>query len=280
MNNTGFITLAIVIANFIVSYRGFKNRAFFDKYAFVVERVRLFKEYWRLITSGFLHVGWQHLLFNMISLLGFSLLLEEGLGSMAFLLIYFGSLIGGDLLSLYIHRNNSDYSSVGASGAVCGVIFASIALFPGMSVSFFGLFPVAGWLYGLIYILYAIYGIKSRNDNIGHDAHLGGALVGMMIAMALEPQAMVANFATVVTIAVPAIFFMYVIITKPHVLLVDNYFYRQHHVFADIDDKYNVDRANRQRELDAILDKIHRKGIHSLTKEEKEKLERYSQQIS
>lgn len=280
MNNTGFISLGIIIANFIFSYKGFKNRVFFDKYAFVVERILLFKEYWRLITSGFLHVSWQHLLFNMISLAGFSWLLEEDLGSLEFLLIYFGSLIGGDLLSLFIHRNNGDYSSVGASGAICGVIFASIALYPGMSVSFLGLFPIAGWLYGLVYILYAIYGIKSRNDNIGHDAHLGGALIGMMIAIALEPQAMWANFATIVAITVPAMFFMYVIITKPHVLLVDNVFYKQHHVFADIDDKYIYDRASRQRELDAILEKIHKKGMHSLTKAEKEKLERYSQQIN
>lgn len=280
MNNTGFISLGIIIANFIFSYKGFKNRIFFDKYAFVVERILLFKEYWRLITSGFLHVSWQHLLFNMISLAGFSWLLEEDLGSVAFLLIYFGSLIGGDLLSLFIHRNNGDYSSVGASGAICGVIFAAIALYPGMSINFLGLFPIAGWLYGLVYILYAIYGIKSRKDNIGHDAHLGGALIGMMIAIALEPQAMLANFATIIAITVPAIFFMYVIISKPHVLLVDNVFYKQHHVFADIDDKYLFDRASRQRDLDAILEKIHKKGMHSLTKEEKEKLERYSQQIN
>ena len=277
MNNTGIISLVIIIVNFIVSYKGLKDRAFFDRYSFVVERILLFKEYWRLVTSGFLHVSWRHLIFNMISLLMFSFLLEADLGSWQFLLLYFGSLLGGNLLSLFIHRHNSDYSSVGASGAICGVIFASIALFPGMGVSLLGLIPVPGWLYGIVYILYSIYGIKSRNDNIGHDAHLGGALVGMAIAIILEPQAMFENFATIVIIAVPAVFFMYVIITKPHVLLVDNFFYKQHHVFGDIDQKYVFDRANRQRELDAILEKIHKKGMQSLTKAEKEKLEKYSQ---
>jgi len=280
MNNTGIISLVIIIINFIVSYKGLKDRAFFDRYSFVVERILLFKEYWRLLTSGFLHVSWQHLIFNMISLLMFSFLLEADLGSWQFLLLYFGSLLGGDLLSLFIHRHNSDYSSVGASGAICGVIFASIALFPGMGVSLLGLIPVPGWLYGLLYMLYSIYGIKSRNDNIGHDAHLGGALAGMTIAIIMEPQAMFENFATIIAIAVPAVFFMYVIITKPHVLLVDNFFYKQHHVFGDIDQKYVFDRANRQRELDAILEKIHKKGMHSLTKVEKEKLEKYSQQIN
>jgi membrane associated rhomboid family serine protease len=280
MNNTGIISLVIIIVNVIFSYKGLKDRAFFDRYAFVVERILLFKEYWRLITSGFLHVSWKHLLFNMISLLMFSFLLEADLGSVQFLVLYFGSLLGGDLLSLFIHRHNSDYSSVGASGAICGVIFAAIALYPGMSVSLLGIIPIPGWLYGIAYVLFAIYGIKSRNDNIGHDAHLGGALVGMLIAIIMEPQAMFENAATIIAIAVPAVFFMYVIITKPYLLLVDNFFYQQHHVFGDIDQQYNFDRANRQKELDAILEKIHKKGMHSLTKVEKEKLARYSQEIN
>jgi membrane associated rhomboid family serine protease len=280
MNNTGIISLVIIIVNVIFSYKGLKDRAFFDRYAFVVERILLFKEYWRLITSGFLHVSWKHLLFNMISLLMFSFLLEADLGSVQFLVLYFGSLLGGDLLSLFIHRHNSDYSSVGASGAICGVIFAAIALYPGMSISLLGIIPIPGWLYGIAYVLFAIYGIKSRNDNIGHDAHLGGALVGMLIAIIMEPQAMFENVATIIAIAVPAVFFMYVIITKPYLLLVDNFFYQQHHVFGDIDQKYNFDRANRQKELDAILEKIHKKGMHSLTKVEKEKLARYSREIN
>jgi hypothetical protein len=143
-----------------------------------------------------------------------------------------------------------------------------------------GIIPIPGWLYGIAYVLFAIYGIKSRNDNIGHDAHLGGALVGMLIAIIMEPQAMFENAATIIAIAVPAVFFMYVIITKPYLLLVDNFFYQQHHVFGDIDQQYNFDRANRQKELDAILEKIHKKGMHSLTKVEKEKLARYSQEIN
>ena len=280
MIDTGIVSLIIVIINVIFSYKGLKDRAFFDKYSFEVERILVFKEYRRLITSGFLHVSWKHLIFNMISLIAFSFLLEADLGSTDFLLIYFGGLTGGNLLSLLIHRRTGDYSSVGASGAICGVIFACIALYPGMRINFLWLFPVPGWLYGIVYVLYAIYGIKSNNDNIGHDAHLGGALVGMLMAIMIEPQAMWANFAVIVAIAVPCVFFIYVIVTKPHLLLIDNFFYKQHHVFADIDDKYNFERANRQKELDAILEKIHTKGINSLTKEERDKLERYSQQIN
>ncbi|MFY0254790.1 rhomboid family intramembrane serine protease [Chitinophaga sp. 30R24] len=280
MQHTGMITLVIILVNIIFSYKGFKNRTFFDKYTFEVERVKVFREYWRLITSGFLHVSWRHLLFNMISLLTFSLLLETDLGGLSFLYIYFGSLIGGDLLSLFIHRYDSDYSAVGASGAICGVIFACIALYPGIGISFFGLLSVPGWLYGLVYVLIAVYGIKSRQDNIGHDAHLGGGLTGMLLALFISPQALLANLPTVLVMALPCIFFIYMIVTRPYFLLIDNYFFRQHQVFADIDDKYNVEKASRQKELDALLEKIHNKGMSSLTKAEKEKLERYSQQIN
>ncbi|PSL50324.1 membrane associated rhomboid family serine protease [Chitinophaga niastensis] len=280
MTNTGIISLVLIVANIIFSYKGLKNHSFFDRYSFEVERILLYKEYKRLITSGFLHVSWRHLIFNMISLFAFSLTLETDLGSARYLIIYFGSLIGGNLLSLFIHRRHSDYSAVGASGAVCGVIFASIALYPGMALSFFGLFPIAGWLYGILFVLCAVYGIKSARDNIGHDAHLGGALAGLITAIIMVPDVLVYNYITIIAIAVPCIFFIYMIITRPHFLLIDNYFFKRHQVFVDIDDKYNYERANREKEMDAILDKIHKKGMNSLTKSEKEKLDRYSQQIN
>lgn len=277
MTGTGIIGLFLIIANVLFSIKGFNNHFFLDKHKFEVERILVHREYSRLITSGFFHVSWTHLLFNMISLALFSGSLELQLGSLQFLIIYTASLVGGNLLSLFIHRNEGDYSSVGASGAISGVIFAVIALSPGASIAFF-FFPVSipGWIFGLAYVLYSIYGIKSRRDNIGHDAHLGGALIGMITGLLFRPQAFIDNYIPILLISVPALVFIYFIITRPHILLVDNFFYKTHKHHYSIDHKYNEARANRQKEIDRILDKIAARGMKSLSKKEKAMLKEYS----
>jgi membrane associated rhomboid family serine protease len=278
MSGTGIIGLLLIIINVIVSYRGFTNHLFFDGYKFQVDKILVNKDYKRLITSGFLHVGWLHLIFNMISLIAFSGIIETYLGSIQFLVIYFASLLGGDLLSLFIHRHHSDYSAVGASGAVCGVIFASIALFPGLGVGFLGLpFSIPGWLYGLVFVLFSIYGIKSKKDNIGHDAHLGGGLIGMIAALCMRPEAFGENYVTILIIAVPAIAFIYLIISKPQSMLIDNFFYKAHHGNYTVDQRYNIQKSIKQMEVDRILDKINRTGMNSLSKKEKDILKEYSQ---
>lgn len=133
--------LLIISANVIISYFGFTNSHFFESCTFHVDRILIKKEYKRLITSGFIHLDWGHLIFNMLSLFFFYDYVEMFLGNIEFVILYFGSLLGGNLLALYIHRQHGDYSAAGASGAVSGVIFASIALFPGMGVGAF-LIPV------------------------------------------------------------------------------------------------------------------------------------------
>ena len=273
----GFISIILILSNVLVSYRGFKDSFFYDKYKFRVDSVLLYKDYKRLITSGFLHVNWMHLFFNMLVMVFFSGSLEAYLGPVKFLIIYFSSLIGGDLLSLFIHRHDWDYDSVGASAAVNGIIFASIASFPGMKI---GLFPlplsIPAWLFGLIYVLYSIYGIKSRRNNIGHDAHLGGALVGLLIAVMMHPSVLATNTLAILIILIPCVFFIYIIITRPHILLIDNLYFKQHNNAITVDHKYNLERIDRQQEIDRILEKIHRKGINSLTTKERKTLDEYS----
>src|SRR6185436_12333529 len=152
--------------------------------------------------------------------------------------------------------------------------------YPGLDIRFFGFSPaIPAWIFGLGYMLISIYGVKSKKDNVGHDAHLGGALIGMMVAILLRPIALIDNYVPILIIAVPALVFLYIIMTRPHFLLVDNYFFRNQEDFYNIDHKYNQERANRQKEIDRILEKIHKKGMKSLTREEKELLKRESRSI-
>lgn len=280
MADSGIAGLVLIVITIAFSYKGFTNQTFFESYKFEVDSILVKKDYKRLISSGFLHIGWMHLIFNMLSLYLFSGLIEGNLGWWSFLVIYFASLIGGDLLSLYIHRNHGDYSAVGASGAVCGIIFASIALFPGLEVGFFGLpLSIPAWLYGVLYIAFSIYGIRSNKDNIGHDAHLGGALIGMAVALLMQPSAIADNYLTILLIAVPTLVFIYLIITRPHILMVDNFYFKTHKNHYSIDHQYNAERNDQQEEIDRILDKINRKGMESLSKKEKETLTEYSKRV-
>ena len=273
----GFISIILIVANVIVSSKGFKNSFFYDKYKFRVDSVLLHKDYKRMVTSGFLHVNWMHLFFNMLVLVFFSGSLESYLGPVKFLIIYFLSLVGGDALSLFIHRLDWDYESVGASAGVNGIIFAAIALFPGMRI---GLFPlplsIPAWLFGLIYVIYSIYGIRSRRSNIGHDAHLGGALIGLIAAVAMHPSALATNTVAILIVFLPSAAFIYIIVTRPHLLLVDNYFFKKHHNAVTVDHKYNIERVDKQKEVDRILEKIHKRGMNSLTQKEKQTLNEYS----
>ena len=276
----GTITFLLVVANFIVSYNGFTNRRFYARLVFQVEKILVYKDYKRLITSGFLHVSWLHLLFNMFTLYAFGSSLENTLGPLQYLALYFSSLLGGNLLSLFIHRNHAGYRSVGASGAIAGVMFGAIAIYPGLDIGFFGIpLSIPAWVFGLAYMLISIYGIKSKKDNVGHDAHIGGALIGMLVAILIRPSALIDNYLPIMIVALPAIIFLYIIITRPHFLLVDNYFFRNQEDFYNIDHKYNQERSNRQKEIDRILEKIHKKGMKSLTREEKELLKRESRSI-
>lgn len=280
MTDTGIIGLILILVNIAFSYKGFTNMTFYEGFKFEVDRILIHKDYKRLVTSGFLHVSWMHLIFNMLSLYAFSGAIESSLGGVKFLIIFFISLVGGNLLTLFVNRNHGDYSSVGASGAICGIIFASIALFPGIGIGFFILpISIPGWLYGILYVLFSIYGIRSTKDNIGHEAHLGGALIGMTTALIMEPVAFLDNYLTILIIAIPTMAFIYLIITKPSLLLVDNFYFKNHSNHYSIDHKYNEEKNNNQKEIDRILDKISTGGMQSLSRKEKERLKQFSQKV-
>jgi membrane associated rhomboid family serine protease len=262
-----FLVILVTVA---VSYAGFRYPGVEQKYIFRPESILADKEYYRLVTSAFLHAGWGHLLWNMVSLYLFGGTLEWALGRTNFLLIYFGAVVGGNLLSLYVHRHH-DYLAYGASGGVCGVIFAYMLIFPGAGISLYFAVPIPGWLYAIGFMVGSFVALKQAKDNIGHDAHLGGAIVGLLITAALRPDAVSYNwkvFALVLGLSVLLLIYLWL---NPIFLPIPSFFTPP---FRVRNQRSSLPKHKQETlQVDAILDKIAKSGPGCLTGDEKALLE-------
>ena len=198
------ILIAIIIINVLISFKGFNDQSFFRKYEFHMGSVRAGEQI-RLISSGFLHADIAHLAFNMITLYFFAPVVISHLGSLSFVIIYFGSLIFGSLLTILFHKDDYNYRAIGASGAVTGVLYSAILLQPDMMLGIFFIIPMPAYLFGILYLLYSIYGMRAKNDNIGHTAHFGGAIGGYLITIISNPQIVVEETFMVVLLTIPII---------------------------------------------------------------------------
>jgi membrane associated rhomboid family serine protease len=198
------LLILIIVVTVLISYKGFNDLSFFRKFEFHVGSI-LKGEQIRMISSGFLHVDMGHLFFNMVTLWFFAPLVLANLGNWTFVLVYLGSLIFGNLLTLLFNKNNYSYRAVGASGAVTGVLYSAILLQPDMMLGLFFVIPIPAYLFGILYLLYSIYGMKSQNDNIGHSAHFGGAVGGYVITLIEQPQLLIDHTEMVVLLTIPII---------------------------------------------------------------------------
>ena len=207
---TNILFYSILIATIGISYHGFNNQDFFRRYMFNVRSVQK-GDYLRLLSSGFLHAGWEHLIFNMISLFFFHRIIIYEMGASVFMLIYLGAIVFGNLFCLYIYRHQPYYSAIGASGGVSGIIFAAIALMPELRVNF-----MPGWLFGAIYFGYSVYQMLNprQGDNIGHAAHLGGAIFGIVVIAFLQPLFIAENALYLGIMALPLGYMGYRLLQK------------------------------------------------------------------
>jgi membrane associated rhomboid family serine protease len=199
-----FFLLGIILANVLISIKGFNDEYFYRKFQFHVGSIRAGEQF-RMISSAFLHADVFHLVFNMIALYSFAPVVFESLGNTTFLLIYAGSLVFGSLLTMVFHGNEYNYRAVGASGAVTGIIYSAILLYPEMTIGIFGIIPMPAYIFGIVYLLYSIYGMRTKNDNIGHTAHFGGAIGGYAITLLKEPSLFQESLLMVILLAIPII---------------------------------------------------------------------------
>jgi len=199
------VLLILIMANIAVSWKGFNDRLFFDKYKFQIGAINRGEKI-RMFSSAFLHVDYIHLLLNMYVLYIFAPVIIIKLGVLKFLIIYVGSLFAGSILTQTYHKNELYYTAVGASGAVAGIIYASILLNPGMNLMMFPLpIPIPGYIFGVGYLLYSIYGMKKQIGNVGHTAHLGGAIGGYALLLLVYPEAFLHSTMTVILLGIPIV---------------------------------------------------------------------------
>lgn len=194
------LTLVIVIFTCIFSYQGFNDNRLKNKFLFHPASVNEFGQWYRFLTSGFLHNDGWHLGINMFVLYQFGENLERFCmgqfgdlkGRGIYLLVYLGAIIVGSL-PLYIkHKNNQYYSALGASGGVSGILFASIFIWPWAMLGFMLIIPMPYVVFGVVYMFYESYMGKRGRGNIAHDAHIWGAIFGYIsisiILFLLKPE--------------------------------------------------------------------------------------------
>ncbi len=268
-------TFLVLAATVYVSYLGFKNPSFRDRYLFDAARILRDREFHRLITCGSLHLNGMHLLFNMFCLFIFGELVELRYGAVSFLVIYFASILGGALFSLYIHRHH-EYRALGASGGVSGIIFAAIFLFSGLRLSLLFLpIPFPGWVYAIFYMLFSFFGMRGRIGNIGHDAHLGGALSGMLTATLLYPRIIPDNPVLYPVVATICVLMLVYSAKHPMYLETDGPLTRAYWRKRGAELRRN--RAKRRQDsdeatLERLLAKISRSGMESLSPKERRRM--------
>jgi membrane associated rhomboid family serine protease len=306
------ITLILIVVNVIFSLKGFSDSAFFNKYLFQVGKILNGKEYYRLVSSGFLHGSYPHLFMNMLSLYFMGSILEAfyvveygSLGYALYLLVYFGSMLGGDGLALLMQRHNLSYSAIGASGAISGVVFALVVFNPSATVLLFMIIPMPFWIYALAFVAYSLLGVRTRWGNIGHEAHLGGAVLGLLMGCLVAYRYALVNWAFILILAVPTITLLYLMYRDPNFAADPMAWFKSFPTFGFkrrgprrtenefFNSPYNPYNAPVKRdgleynyqlalekELNGLLDRVSKKGYNNLSPAEKNRLHEIGQLLN
>lgn len=265
-------TVLTIIGTILVSWRAFHDESLVQRFIFEPRAILAYREYHRLLSSALLHLDANHLIGNMLTLFLFGRGVEAAYGAGVFLIVYLGSILGGSALSLWLHRHH-EYRALGASGGVCGILFAWILLFPGGGIyMFFIPIGIPGWLYAVGYLAYSFFAMKHGWTNVGHDAHIGGAVIGLLIAAAIQPYAVVQSpwlFTSILTAS--SLMFLY--LWKNPLMLPLKHFLPERHTATRRPRPPRRTAGPTEDEVNAVLEKVSRSGFQSLSAKERKVLE-------
>jgi membrane associated rhomboid family serine protease len=187
------ITISIIVITCLISIAGFSNPKIIDELIFWPPAITNHHQYYRFVTCGFVHANFMHLAFNMFTLYFFGRVMEVyymgqlGLEHYYFFILYIGALIVSVLPTYLKQKNNYNYRSLGASGAVCAVLFAFVLLRPWTTITVLFV-PVPAIVYAVLFLGYSMYMSRKGGDHINHDAHFWGASFGVVFTIILRPQ--------------------------------------------------------------------------------------------
>lgn len=190
------VTVILIAITCISSYYAWKNPTYMSQSMFTPYHIHKKGEYQRFIFSGFIHKDGTHLLFNMFTFYFFGNVVEQFLqyrfgfipGTIVYVLFYLVAIVIADLPTYFKHREDPTYHALGASGGTSATVFASIILMPLSNICLFGIFCLPGFLLGILFLVYSFYKGKQGLDNINHDAHLYGAIFGILFIIILSPH--------------------------------------------------------------------------------------------
>lgn len=193
------MTILLIVITSVISILGFNNREIFEKLQLNPYATYHKKEWYRIVSHGFLHADWIHLFINMFVLYSFGNSVEnifkqlayEGIIKspvLSFVLLYFISMAFATITTIVKHKDNYYYNSVGASGAVSAVVFTHIFFLPIHPIELYAIIPIPGIILGIAYLIYSQYMSKKAKDNVNHDAHFIGAVFGFLFPIALQPK--------------------------------------------------------------------------------------------
>ncbi|MDF9798269.1 membrane associated rhomboid family serine protease [Catalinimonas alkaloidigena] len=197
------ITIILIVISVAASLYAWNKPEVMYKWIFNPYSVYTKQEYWRFITSGFIHQDYMHLFFNMFTLYFFGSVIEQyyaylfggTLGIVLFVGMYLVAIVISDVATYIKHREDPSYNSLGASGGVSAVVFSAIMFDPTSKIYLFGLIGIPGFILGALFLLYSYQRSKQMRDRINHDAHLYGALFGVIFTVIIEPN-VISHFIT------------------------------------------------------------------------------------
>ncbi|MGH8210208.1 MAG: rhomboid family intramembrane serine protease [Steroidobacteraceae bacterium] len=186
MSGAAIIILTLTV---VISVAGLFSRKLIERAVLRPYLIARGSEYATLLTSGFVHADAGHLLFNLITFYSFAFPLEHALGTLRFAILYFCGLLIGNVGTCIKHRNEPQYASLGASGAILAVLFASIVYFPRQRLFILPFpLPIPAPLFALAYLAFSYYSSGRVRDRINHDAHFFGALTGLAFVLLTNPR--------------------------------------------------------------------------------------------